>query len=226
MKVMQNKLVLLSLGLYSLFATAVYADNMITEATAVADAIMKSAKTATDGQQTKPQTKPQSDKSVSGHTKRQVEQLLARSTKYHANEAGSDKDTKLGKTSSLVKIATAKNLGFGTVAVDPKKIPYGSVVVTPDSKIYIALDTGGDVITRKASTELAEKQNLDPTSAESRAPVLDFYSINQVGANWDRFLIVQYKGPSFKNLTSDEKLRYLKRLSVTLFPQKTETRSS
>ncbi len=144
-------------------------------------------------------------------------QVYARSTYYNANESISDSDTRAKKTSSLVRIDTIQNLGLGVVAVDPSIIPYGSQVITPDGRIYIAADRGGDVITRKAATELATLKGLGEDSAEYRALVLDFYSKSQVGGYWDTFIVIPYTNPDspegFRELPYASKIAYLKNVA-------------
>lgn len=143
--------------------------------------------------------------------------IYARSTFYSSCEKKSDADTRAKKTSSLVRIDTIQNLGLGVVAVDPSIIPYGSQVITPDGKIYIAADRGGDVITRKAATGLATLKGLGEDSAEYRALVLDFYSKSQVCGYWDTFIVIPYTNPDspegFRELPYASKIAYLKNVA-------------
>jgi 3D (Asp-Asp-Asp) domain-containing protein len=142
-------------------------------------------------------------------------EMYVRSTNYHRGEARSDADTENGKTASLVNIDTAHALGLGVVAVDPKVIPYGSKVVAPDGKVYIALDTGSAVVSRAAARKLASIQKLSSNSPEAKAPVLDFYSYRQVGEPWDHVKVIPYTGQTpFKKLKHSEKLAYLKQSKV------------
>jgi len=63
-------------------------------------------------------------------------------------------------------------------AVDPKKIPYGSKVIFGDSEC-MAVDTGPDVIKRKAA------RSLGRSSAERNAIVVDrFFDTKQRALAW------------------------------------------
>src|SRR5436309_6013294 len=71
--------------------------------------------------------------------------LFTRVTVYWASGGdGSDSCTRQHKC------ATGARLQTGHCAVDPKKIPYGSKVVFEDTTC-VAVDTGRDVINRKAA---------------------------------------------------------------------------
>lgn len=203
-----KKVLLITLGICSLFATAVKADVIANEATTVATTAIKTI-AAQDGQIKNPQAKSSSLQRSS--------KIIARSTSYHATEPGSDSGTIRGKTATSVPIKTALSKGMGIVAVDPNKIPYGSLVITPNRQVYVALDTGSDVISRKAARELARKKNIPQSNQLAQAPVLDFYSTKQVGGYWDYFLVIRYEGPSFKALTTPEKGQYLDTLSKHIF---------
>jgi hypothetical protein len=66
----------------------------------------------------------------------------------------------------------------GHCAVDPKKIPYGSKVVFPDA-VCVALDTGPDVVNRKAA------RSRGRTAAERKAIVVDrFFDNKQHALAW------------------------------------------
>jgi hypothetical protein len=65
-------------------------------------------------------------------------------------------------------------------AVDPKKIPYGSKVVFGDSEC-LAVDTGPDVVKRKAARSCAR------TTAERNAIVIDrFFHTKERALAWER----------------------------------------
>lgn len=206
----------ISLGLYSLSVGTLYAgDDHVHEATSVARTVAKIA----------PETIPTAHDRIEKETNSQSvpvkvkspETIFARSTSYNKDEKKSDEDTRADKTSTEVDIFDLKELGLGTVAVDPKVIPYGSAIIAPDNTICIAVDTGGDVKKRKASKERAEAIGLLPSSKEYRAPVLDFYSYKQMGKEWDNFRFIRYEGKTpFQELTSSEKNEYLKTLSKIL----------
>jgi hypothetical protein len=74
-------------------------------------------------------------------------------------------------------------------AVDPKKIPYGSNVIFDDANC-VAVDTGPDVIRRKAA------RSSGRTSAERNAIVIDrFFETRQRAVAWanthSHFMIVR-----------------------------------
>ena len=78
-------------------------------------------------------------------------------------------------------------------AVDPKKIPYGSKVLFGDGQC-VAVDTGPDVVKRKAARSLGQ------TSAERNAIVVDrFFETKEKALGWARahaeFMIVQVHTP-------------------------------
>jgi 3D (Asp-Asp-Asp) domain-containing protein len=140
--------------------------------------------------------------------------VYARSTFYNKDEVDCDSDTKKKKTATCINIATVEARGLGVVAVDPSLIPYGSTIIAPNGKIFIAVDTGGDVRTRKAAKELADIRGFNPKSLEYRAPVLDFYSYRQIGQAWDHFHVIPYREDRpFTDLKQSEKIRYLDMVS-------------
>ena len=83
------------------------------------------------------------------------ESILARVTSYWASEGS--------KFAS-----TGRRLHAGHCAVDPKRIPYGSKVVFPDS-VCTAVDTGTAVVSRKAARLCGR------TASQLKAIVVDRY---------------------------------------------------
>ena len=86
---------------------------------------------------------------------------LARVTVYWPGEG--DDYTKRGLSSTGVKLRD------GHCAVDPKVIPYGSVVKISGIGKYVAVDTGPAVVSRRAA------RGSGRTSAERNALVIDVY---------------------------------------------------
>jgi 3D (Asp-Asp-Asp) domain-containing protein len=89
----------------------------------------------------------------------------------------------------------------GHCAVDPKKIPYGSKVVFPDA-ICTAVDTGPDVVNRKAARCCAKNQ------AQRSAIVIDrFFETKEQAAAWTRshshFINVRIVGPNERAKLAD-----------------------
>src|SRR6266545_802713 len=71
--------------------------------------------------------------------------LLARVTVYWAHGGhGADRYTRQHRS------ATGQRLRVGHCAVDPKRIPYGSRVVLPDTEC-VAVDSGPAVVSRAAA---------------------------------------------------------------------------
>jgi 3D (Asp-Asp-Asp) domain-containing protein len=138
-------------------------------------------------------------------------EVLARGTSYNA----CDPDSAAGKTSSLIPISTVKKLGLQVVAVDPNKIPYGSVIIGKNKNgeriVGVAVDTGSAVKSRKAAKNYALAKGYDKDSPEYKALVFDFHSKSgDITKAWDNFIVVLYTGPEFKfDLKNSEKIQYL-----------------
>jgi len=86
----------------------------------------------------------------------------------------------------------------GHCAVDPKKIPYGSKVVFHDAEC-VAVDTGPDVVNRKAARVCGR------SSAERNAIVIDrFFDTKQHALAWananPHFIIVQVRTPNTESM--------------------------
>jgi 3D (Asp-Asp-Asp) domain-containing protein len=115
--------------------------------------------------------------------------LLARITVYWASGgAGSDTCTRAHKC------ATGARLRAGHCAVDPKRIPYGSKVVFPDATC-VAVDTGRDVINRKAARRSGH------TATERGALVIDrFFETKGQAMSWananPHFMTVRVLSPN------------------------------
>ncbi len=155
-----------------------------------------------EGKKTNPQEAAMSGASLT--------RVYARSTFYNKDEPGCDPDTRKGKTSTCLRIRDVQAKGLGVVSVDPAIVPYGSRVIASDGRVFIAVDTGGDVKARTAAKEAAAKQGYGPKSAQHNAPVLDFYSNRQIGGIWDHFLIVPYREDRpFTDLKVSERMEYL-----------------
>lgn len=144
-------------------------------------------------------------------------EILARGTSYNA----SDPDSAAGKTSSLIPISTVKKLGLQVVAVDPDKIPYGSIIIGKNKSgekiVGVAVDTGSAVKSRKAARGYALTKGYDKNSPEYKALVFDFHSKSgDITKAWDNFIVVLYTGPEFKfDLKNSEKIEYLKYVRKT-----------
>jgi 3D (Asp-Asp-Asp) domain-containing protein len=120
---------------------------------------------------------------------------LARLTAYWASEG--DYYTSHGIAS------TGIHLHEGCCAVDPKVIPYGSVVNIPGLGKYLAVDTGSAVISREAARETGH------TAEERSALVIDIYFESrrdgeEFAASSTKFASITWQAPSqASNASSD-----------------------
>ena len=127
--------------------------------------------------------------------------VLARVTVYWARGGGgSDVWTRQHRC------ATGAHLRAGHCAVDPKKISYGSKVVFEDTTC-IAVDTGRDVVNRKAARRCGRN------SAERSALVIDrFFETKSQALHWanthPQFMTVRVLSPS-EQLAESRKTRYI-----------------
>ena len=142
-------------------------------------------------------------------------EVLARGTSYNT----CDPESAAGKTSTLIPISTVKKLGLQVVAVDPDKIPYGSIIVGKNKEgeriVGVAVDTGSAVKSRKAAKNYALAKGYNKDSPEYKALVFDFYSKSgDITRAWDNFTVFLYTCPEFKfDLNNSEKIEYLKYVS-------------
>jgi len=107
---------------------------------------------------------------------------LARLTAYWPEEG--DSSTVRRMSSSGIRLRD------GHCAVDPKVIPYGSVVKIPGIGEYVAVDTGPAVVSRRAA-RLAGR-----TSREQNALVVDVYCSNRTKAR-----VFEATAPEFTDIT-------------------------
>ena len=123
-----------------------------------------------------------------------VDKVIARATQFHKTDKNCDHNTKKGLTSTRIKLKDSDQRSIGMVAVDPSKIPYGSLVYSPDTKrLFLACDIGGAVTSRDAAINLAKKKGLG--SKYRNALVLDFYSKKEILDNhYGDFYIIKHVG--------------------------------
>jgi 3D (Asp-Asp-Asp) domain-containing protein len=99
--------------------------------------------------------------------------------------------------------STGIHLHDGYCAVDPKIIPYGSVVTISGLGKYLAVDTGSAVISRTAAVETGR------TSEERAALVIDLYFESRAdgenfAASGPKFASITWETPnSAKHMSSD-----------------------
>jgi hypothetical protein len=104
-----------------------------------------------------------------------------------------------GDGSREIASSNGLRLHVAHCAVDPKKIPYGSKVVFPDATC-VAVDTGRDVLTRKAA------RSFGRTLAERNAIVIDrFFNTKEKALAWagahPHFMTVRILTPGTKEDT-------------------------
>ena len=127
--------------------------------------------------------------------------MLARVTVYWASgDGGSDVWTRSHKC------ATGAHLRAGHCAVDPKKIAYGSKVVFDDATC-IAVDTGRDVVNRKAARRCGRN------ASERSALVVDrFFETKNQALHWanthPQFMTLRVLSPS-EQLAESRKTRFI-----------------
>ena len=123
-----------------------------------------------------------SPKKSASHTDTVSNGRLARVTAYWAGEG--DYYTSHGLSSTGIR------LHDGHCAVDPRIIPYGSVVKIAGVGSYVAVDTGSAVISREAAREIGH------TSEERNALVVDlFFESRHDGEHFAA------SGPKFASIT-------------------------
>jgi 3D (Asp-Asp-Asp) domain-containing protein len=118
---------------------------------------------------------------------------LSRVTAYWAGEG----DYYTGRLMS----ATGVHLHGGHCAVDPRIIPYGSMVEVAGVGKFLAVDTGAAVVTRRAAREAAH------TSEERNALVIDlFFESRRAGkafaANAPKYASISWWTPSLASTFS------------------------
>src|SRR4029079_8711386 len=111
--------------------------------------------------------------------------LLARITVYWPVGKGSER-----------AFFNGARLVNGHCAVDPKRIPFGSKVIFPDTAC-LAIDTGPAVISRTAARKCAK------TAAQLTAPVIDrFFETKKQALAWaaahPHFMTVRVQDPHHK----------------------------
>lgn len=138
------------------------------------------------------------------------EEHYARVTKYNGSESGSDANTSAGRTSTKVptRVASVKKNQIGVVAVDPKIVPYGSLMILPNGEKYLAADTGGAVVSKKASRLTARAQKKP--SKYAKLPVFDCYSYREpVPEEWATVHVLKNTEGGFTKLSKKEQMKRL-----------------
>ena len=119
-----------------------------------------------------------------------------RATRYHKTDPDADKETRRGESSTGIRLQEVKSKVVGSIAINPKVIPYGSLVIitTRSGELhrFLCVDTGGDVKSRKAAKLIAQKQGLG--SNWSKRPVIDIYTTKQY-EDWMSVVVIKDKNP-------------------------------
>lgn len=128
--------------------------------------------------------------------------LTSRVTGYVAGETNSDVNTDAGRSSFGTDLRGYTGSGtYGTAAVDPSVIPYGSVIHT-SSGWYVAGDIGGAVVNRTASSQTN--------------PVVDTYGSSDGGTqSVTVYPYVSPNGKSYAQLSSSERSAYINSLTYS-----------
>jgi 3D (Asp-Asp-Asp) domain-containing protein len=148
--------------------------------------------------------------------------MEVRATTYHKTEPNADRETRRGNSSLGLPLREVGPKTVGSIAIDPKVIPYGSLVIITtkrgDASCFLCVDTGGAVKSRKAAKVLAKKQKLGKEMAGR--PVIDIYSTK----NYDEWMsVVVIKDNSLRGLEGSElKSRLKERMSVDFWPHSKE----
>jgi hypothetical protein len=145
-----------------------------------------------------------------------IEKVFARSTAYSHDESESDDDTEAFRSKTQVPLAYLKEGEIGTAAIAGTfGIKFGDLIITPDGRRFLAVDTGKDLKDKKASRELADgrkkKQPKYDSDLYREAEVIDFFSKDneQVGNEWDTFTVV-HNPKDFMSMKVSERKTYLK----------------
>src|SRR5215471_17881376 len=117
------------------------------------------------------------------------ESILARITVYWPGEG------------QMRACSNGARLHAGHVAVDPKRIPYGSHVIFPDEDC-VAVDSGPGVVSRTAARACGR------TAAQKNALVIDrFFESKEAALSWERshphFMTVRVLAPGSRQETTE-----------------------
>jgi 3D (Asp-Asp-Asp) domain-containing protein len=113
-----------------------------------------------------------------------VDVYFVRATKYYKRDINCDPWTLRGQTSTQLRLPQSDSLvtdskKIGNVALDPHKIPEGSLVYETQTGRFFVSTTGGTaVIKRKAAISFAKQKGLP--DEYQKALVFDFYFPREV----------------------------------------------
>ncbi len=140
---------------------------------------------------------------VTTYSATETKRVYNKKTKKYTTVNNSDPDTRKGKTATGVNIFKVQEMGLVVFAVDPAIMPWGSVGLFVDNngndQVGVAVDTGGNVKSKKASG--------------GKAPVIDMYTNKAKTPTYHNFKIIKYVGPNFRDKLNDtERLQHLERI--------------
>ncbi|MEN9921323.1 MAG: hypothetical protein RLZZ517_301 [Candidatus Parcubacteria bacterium] len=133
-----------------------------------------------------------------------------RATQYHGTDPKSDGNTRNRISSTKIPLPSDKDVynanKIGNVAVDPKKIPLGSLVYeTQTRRFFIATGGGEAVIDRDAAIKCAKNE------VQRNALVFDFYYPQReiVDTHYTECWVIPHQGkmPFYKLLQEYQELR-------------------
>lgn len=139
----------------------------------------------------------------------QIKVCLVRATQYHKTDPGCDHWTRKGYTSTQLRLPQCEKVvtnphTIGFVALDPKRVPEGSLVFETQTGRFFVATTGGEaVIGRDAAIKTAKKEKLP--SEYKNALVFDFYYPREIVDNEFTYCwVISYEGGiHFRNLKLD-----------------------
>lgn len=141
--------------------------------------------------------------------------MVVGSTSYSHTERRADKYSARCIGACKFKLQYPSERQMGVVAVDPKHVPLGSIVLaTVDGKtfVFIAGDAGGTAVIKRTAVKVrAVRRGI--TDARADALVFDFFmpGCKQVGKYWTEVVVIPYQGAKpFVKLNESSQKAYLR----------------
>lgn len=141
-----------------------------------------------------------------------VKDFFVRATKYHRNERGCDPWTKRGETSTQLRLPKSDAVvldphRIGNVAVDPQKVPEGSLVLETQTKRFFVATTGGQAVIRRDAAKQLAKRSVQ----KQKALVFDFYFPREVvETHFTKCWVIPHEGVRFRDLNQASQKERLK----------------
>lgn len=140
-----------------------------------------------------------------------VRNFYVRATKYHWSDRNCDPWTMRGQTSTQLRLPKLNSViedpdRIGNVALDPKKIPEGSLVFETQTKRFFVSTTGGDAVIRRDAAKKLAKGSIK----KKNALVFDFYSPREVVENHFTYCwVIPHEGKRFRSLNREDQQKRL-----------------